>query len=108
MMRTVEIFGVKALVASKFFQRAKGLIGRRSLPCGEGLLIERCNAIHTFFMKFPIDAVFLDRHGRVVRIVRAIRPWRLIVWGGWRAAKVLELQSPAPDEVIAAAERAKR
>jgi uncharacterized membrane protein (UPF0127 family) len=102
MMRTVEIFGVKALVASKFFQRAKGLIGRSSLPRGEGLLIERCNAIHTFFMKFPIDAVFLDRHGRVVRIVRAIRPWRLIVWGGWRAKKVLEVAA-RPDAKISSA-----
>jgi uncharacterized membrane protein (UPF0127 family) len=42
-------------------------------------------------MKFPIDAIFLDRRGRVVKTVRNIRPWRFLVWGGWRAVKVLEV-----------------
>ena len=93
-METVEIFGIKAKVARTFLQRAKGLIGTRSLAAGEGMLILRCNAIHTFFMSFPIDAVFLDRGNNVVKIVRNIRPWRFVVWGGWRAVKVLELKSP--------------
>ena len=89
-MRTVEICGVWAEVAETFAERAKGLIGRRGLPPGRGLLILKCNCIHTFFMRFAIDATFLDRENRVVRIVRNIRPWRLWVWGGWRAVKVLE------------------
>lgn len=93
-MEIVEILGVKAKVARTFLQRAKGLIGTRSLLTGEGMLILRCNAIHTFFMSFPIDAIFLDREDRVVKIVRNIRPWRFLVWGGWRAVKVLELKSP--------------
>ncbi len=87
---TVEIGGVTAEVARTLWARIRGLIGRRGLPAGEGLLILRCNAIHTFFMRFPIDATFYDREGRVVRIVRGIRPWRPFVWGGWRAVKVLE------------------
>lgn len=86
----VDILGVKAKVARTFFERTKGLIGTKDLAPGEGLLIERCNAIHTFFMSFPIDAVFLDSHDKVVKTVRGIRPWRLFVWGGWRARKVLE------------------
>ncbi len=94
MTSTVELLGVKARVARTFFERARGLIGVRELPPGEGLLIERCNAIHTFFMSFPIDATFLDSENRVVRTVRGIRPWRFFVWGGWRARKVLE--TPAP------------
>lgn len=89
-MRTVEIGGVQAEVAETFAERAKGLIGRSGLPKGHGLLILRCNCIHTFFMRFSIDATFLDRQNRVVRVVRNIRPWRLWVWGGWRAVKVLE------------------
>lgn len=92
-MDTIEILGVRAKVASTFFQRAKGLIGTRRLEHGEGMLILRCNSIHTFFMSFPIDAVFLDRNDRIVKIVRDIRPWRLFVWGGFRAVKVLEVQS---------------
>ncbi|MBQ6341475.1 MAG: DUF192 domain-containing protein [Kiritimatiellae bacterium] len=90
MGETVEIGGVTAEVARSFGERLRGLIGRRDLPPGRGLLILRCNAIHTFFMRFPIDAVFYDRQDRVVRTVRNIRPWRLFVWGGFRAVKVLE------------------
>ena len=92
-MYTVEILGVRAKIARTFFERAKGLIGVKSLPPGEGLLILRCNSIHTFFMSFPIDAVFLDRNDNVVKAVRNIRPWRLFVWGGFRAVKVLETAS---------------
>ena len=92
-MDTVEILGYRAKVARTFPQRAKGLIGTRSLAKDEGRLILKCNAIHTFFMRFPIDATFLDRQDRVVKVVRHIRPWRLFVWGGWRAVKVLETAS---------------
>ena len=49
------------------------------------------------FMRFPIDAVFLDRRGGVVRSVRGIRPWRAFVWGGWRAVKVLETAAEGVD-----------
>lgn len=89
-MERRRVLGVDAEVARTFPERARGLIGRRALAPGAGLLIERCNAIHTWFMRFPIDATFLDRDERVVKVVRGIRPWRLCVWGGWRAAKVLE------------------
>jgi uncharacterized membrane protein (UPF0127 family) len=41
-------------------------------------------------MRFAIDATFLDKSGRVVKVAKGIRPWRLWVWGGWRAASVLE------------------
>ena len=42
------------------------------------------------FMSFPIDAYFLGKDDKVVKVVRNIPPWRLFVWGGWRAVKVLE------------------
>ena len=89
-MKAVEIAGVKAKVAERFVDRARGLIARPKPPKGEGLLILKCNAIHTFFMAYPIDATFLDGENRVVKVVRAIRPWRVIVWGGFKARKVLE------------------
>ncbi len=92
-MDTVEIYGVKAKVARTLFERMKGLIGTESLRPGEGMLILKCNSIHTFFMAFPIDAVFMDRDDNVVKIVRNIRPWRFFVWGGFRAVKVLETAS---------------
>ena len=84
---------VEVDVAETFAERARGLIGRPAPAPGRGLLIPRCNAIHTLFMRYPIDATFLDRKGRVVKSVRNLRPWRLFVWGGWRACQVLETAS---------------
>ena len=92
-MDTVVINGVKAKVARGLFERMKGLIGVRHLPEGEGLLILKCNSIHTLFMSFAIDAVFFDRDDTVVKVVRNIPPWRFFVWGGFRASKVLEVPS---------------
>ena len=97
-MEKILIHGVRAEVAKTFFQRLKGLMGWKRLPPGEGMLILKCNAIHTCFMRFAIDATFLDRDDKVVKVVRDIRPWRLCVWGGRRAVKVLETASvPAGD-----------
>ena len=90
MMAKRQVLGVEAEVARTFLERARGLIGRRELPPGRGMLILRCNAIHTCFMRFAIDATFLDKAGRVVKVVKNIRPWRLFVWGTWRARSVLE------------------
>ena len=92
-MKRMVVNGVEAEVAETLFERARGLIGRSGLDPGKGMLIMKCNCIHTFFMRFPIDATFLDREDRVVKIVRNIRPWRPWVWGGWRAARVLETAS---------------
>ena len=89
-MRREIILGVDAEVAESAFERMRGLIGRDGLERGKGMLITKCNCIHTFFMRFPIDAVFLDRRGKAVKTVRNIRPWRPWVWGGWRAKSVLE------------------
>ena len=86
----MRIGAVDAEVAETFRQRARGLIGRPSLAPGKGLLIPRCNCIHTLLMRFPIDATFFDRRGAVVKVVRNIPPWRPWVWGGWRAVCVLE------------------
>lgn len=77
-------------VARTFRERARGLIGRERLEPGDGLLILKCNCIHTWFMRFPIDATFLDQDGKVVKVVRNIKPWTSFVWGGWKARKVLE------------------
>ena len=101
-METIDILGFRAKVARTFRERARGLIGTKTLAPGEGLLIEKCNAIHTFFMSFPIDAYFLDDGNRVIKTVKMIRPWSFLVWGGWRAKKVLEVAS-RPDAKISPA-----
>lgn len=88
-----ELFGLRLTVAAGMLERMRGLLGRDGLPEGEGMLIMRCNAIHTLFMRFSIDAIFLDGEFRPVKRVDGIRPGRLWVWGGWRARHVLEIQS---------------
>lgn len=68
-------------------QRLRGLLARPPLRPGEALLIRPCNGVHTCGMGYPIDVVFLDRDGRVVRVVVALRPWRFVPWvRGARAA----------------------
>jgi uncharacterized protein len=57
--------------------RNKGLLGRTSLPPGAGLWIVPCESVHTFFMKFPIDLVYIDRNKRVKKVRRNVGPWRL-------------------------------
>ena len=69
--------------------RSKGLLGRSGLAPGEGLLITKTSSIHTFFMRFAMDAVYLDKSLRVRAVVPAIAPYRI----SWRlgAKSVLEL-----------------
>lgn len=69
--------------------RKKGLLGRNSLPPGEGLWIIPCQAIHMFFMRFPIDLVYIDSRKRVRKVRSAVAPWRLS--GCLSAHSVLEL-----------------
>lgn len=74
--RDNRILADKVEVADTWGSRLKGLLGRESLPEGEGLHIVPCNSIHMFFMKFPIDVAFLDPEGRLVKSIHSIGPWR--------------------------------
>lgn len=64
-------------IADSFFPRFLGLMGKKSLKHGAGLLITPCNSIHMMFMRFPIDAVFLGPGNEVLYIAEGIKPWRL-------------------------------
>ena len=74
-------------------ERLRGLLGRSGLGPGAALLIERCGAVHTVGMRFALDLVFLDRSWGVTRIVKNVAPGRLMVRGGWRAARVIECEA---------------
>ena len=76
-MRSGEVVASSVEGAQSFWGRLRGLMLRSYLPPGHGLLLRPCNAIHTFFMRFPIDAIYLDATGRVLRIDRALAPWRI-------------------------------
>ncbi|MBA2359895.1 MAG: DUF192 domain-containing protein [Actinobacteria bacterium] len=81
------------VVADSPVSRMKGLLGRSELRPGEGLLLRPASSIHTCFMRFPIDAVFLDRDWRVVGISDDVQPWRAASRRGAKA--VLELPAGA-------------
>ena len=79
----------RCVVADSAWLRTKGLLGRESLPDDEGILLRPGSSIHMFFMRFAIDAVFLDLDLRVVRIAADLKPWRMASKLGAKA--VLEL-----------------
>ncbi len=80
-----------------FIGRGIGLMFRSALPAGRGMLIDPCNGIHMLFMRFAIDALFLDRHDRVKRVYRRVAPWYGVVWLVWGAKKVVELPAGSLD-----------
>ena len=65
----------QVFIADRARRRMRGLLGRRSLPPGEGMLLQPSPSIHTAFMRFPIDVVFLDRNLRVIKVVEHLPPW---------------------------------
>jgi uncharacterized membrane protein (UPF0127 family) len=81
----------RCVLADTALTRMKGLLGRRELPNGEGILLKPGSSVHMAFMRFPIDAVFLDRDLRVVKIAADLQPWRV---AGSRGAKAV-LEIPA-------------
>jgi uncharacterized membrane protein (UPF0127 family) len=81
----------RCVQADTALARMRGLLGRRELPSGEGILLKPASSVHMAFMRFPIDAVFLDRDMRIVKIASDLKPWRA---AGSRGAKAV-LEIPA-------------
>jgi uncharacterized membrane protein (UPF0127 family) len=98
--------------------RRQGLLGREAWAAGQALVLAPCAAVHTCFMRFPIDVVFVDRAGRVRKVAEHLRAWRMaasprafaaieMAAGSAAAAGVrpgtrLAISAPAPQEVTAA------
>ena len=81
----------RCVLADTALARMRGLLGRRDLPNGEGILLKPASSVHMAFMRFPIDAVFLDRDLKVLKITYDLKPWRA---AGSRGAKAV-LEIPA-------------
>ena len=78
-----------ALRTETMLERIRGLLGRPALQPGQCLLIEPCSAVHAIGMTYPLDLVFLNSAGRIMKLVHRLRPWRMAVCAG--ARMVLEL-----------------
>ncbi len=81
--------------------RRRGWLGRKSAPQGEAIWILPCEAIHCFFMRFPIDVLFLDRELRVIAVRRSVKPWRIAVC--LKADSVMEFPEGVIDATSTAA-----
>ena len=80
----------RARLASSHSARFFGLMGRRGVEDGSGLLLVKSASIHSFFMRFRFDAIFINRENRVIKVVPAMRQWR-VAFGGRGAKDVIEL-----------------
>lgn len=92
-------------LAHTLWSRFWGLMGWRSLPWGQGLFLMPTSSIHTAFMRFPIDVVFMDKESRVVKVVPGLKPFRIAAgFGGANSA----LELPAGAAARAQIERGDR
>lgn len=114
LMKDGEVLVEQVEVAGSLWERMKGLLGRAGLGRGRGMYLEPCGSIHTFFMAFPLDVIFVDRGLKVVRLVRNVKPGRMAV-GGAGARGVLEMEAGwfpeeglKPGDVVTLSERAFR
>lgn len=102
--RTSQVIAKDVELADTRATRRKGLLGRGGLDPGAALIIRPCFSVHTAFMRFPIDVLFVDRAGTVVKIVRNLEAWRIA--GAWGAHAAIELAAGAiPDGAVEAGDR---
>ena len=85
----------QATVARRLSTRLRGLLGRDAQPAGEALLLTRCAAVHTCFMRFAIDVLYLDARGEVLKCVEGLLPWRFSTCVSMRARHTVELPAGA-------------
>ncbi len=86
-------------VAKSFYERLMGLMFKKEMNGYDGILFYDCKAIHTHFMKFDMDAIFLDKENKVVKVIRKMKPWRFSSIY-FKADKVLELSGgKTPDGI---------
>lgn len=89
-----EVLVQRLQLALRWSSRLRGLLGRSRLGPGDGMLLMPCNGVHTCFMGYPIDALFLDEEATVHRLVTELSPWRLTAIHG-EAVATLELAAGA-------------
>ena len=86
-IKNKNLLASDAILANSIFKRVKGLLGRKDLPQGSAMILKPCNSIHTFFMQFPIDVVFVNKDNKVVKLINSLVPNRMtsIYWNAYYA-----------------------
>lgn len=93
------VIGKNVKFANNMFSRMKGLMFSSEMDGFDALLITPCNSIHTFFMNYPIDIIFLNKEYKVIKIIKNIKPWRLTgIY--FKATQVLEFMGGTLNESL--------
>lgn len=72
-----SVIAEDVIIADTLFKRMKGLLGKKEFGKGQAIVLEPCNSIHTFFMRFPIDVLFLDKENKILKAVPSLEPFKL-------------------------------
>jgi uncharacterized protein len=103
--RNKDIYlGKNIKIAKTFWARFVGLMFSNDLNGFDGMLITPCNSIHTFFMNYNLDVVFMDNSFNIVKIIRNLKPQR-ITGIYWKATQVLELKAGTLSEKVAVGDK---
>jgi len=100
------IISQKITHARSLSERLFGLMFKHNNMEIDGMLIEPCNSIHTFFMNFPLDVLFIDKKDTVVKVIRNMTPWKMS-WLYLKSKKVLEVKAGLLPKEIMAGDRVK-
>lgn len=84
------ILAEEVIIANSLFKRTKGLLGRKEFKTGQAIILKPCNSIHTFFMRFPIDVLFVSKDNRVIKAISRLKPFQL-TYIYWNATFAIEL-----------------
>ena len=84
------VIGSQIRVADSPISRMIGLMFKKEMNGFDGLLIKPCNSIHTFFCRYNLDILFIDKNMKIIKIIRNLKPWRM-TWIYFKASQVLEL-----------------
>tara|TARA_Y100000591_G_C21633038_1_gene593811 strand:+ start:74 stop:418 length:345 start_codon:yes stop_codon:yes gene_type:complete len=89
----------EAIEAKSSLQKMKGLMFSKGMDGFDAMLFKRCNSIHTFFMNYPLDILFINREMKIVKIIRNLKPWRMtrLYFSAYQA---LELKGGTLDERV--------
>jgi len=88
-----KVLAEDLMVANTFYSRLKGLLGEKRLSEGKALWIKDCPSVHTFFMNFNIDVIFLNDKMQVTRVVKDLPPWRCTKFFQFKNKSCIELSS---------------
>ena len=84
------ILAEDVVLAKTPFRRIKGLLGRKVFLPGQALILEPCNSVHTFFMRFPIDILFVDKNYKIIKVLLKLNPNKISrIY--WHSSRVIEL-----------------